>query len=276
MAQSLFHQETRYLGRPLCNTEIAIPAAVSTVPVNCSTSLTPFPISFFSSIYILRQSLWYQSPLDSLYMYIGSSVGSAGEASRHHCVLLLLQSLRGTIVCSTLYVGCTPSLPDNPAAVTFHAGFHMLMSVFILCNFCYCLGHFCRGSAGWWRRSARNEFPRYICRLSCHLSAYAGQMIDSQNGTTLKLITPGVGKVVDIDPWGSRTELKGSINLWGSEGGRLRIYIVEAGFSLANAILTEQRNRLNLENCGDLRLKLTNFKPNINSLAAAHQAHPSH
>ncbi|KAF2361422.1 hypothetical protein FHG87_007818 [Trinorchestia longiramus] len=85
-----------------------------------------------------------------------------------------------------------------------------------------------------------------------------------------------VGKVVDIDPWGSRTELKGSINLWGSEGGRLRMYMVEAGFSHANAILTEQRNRLNLENRGDLRLKLTNFKPNINSLAAAHQAHPSH
>ncbi|KAF2347940.1 hypothetical protein FHG87_021303 [Trinorchestia longiramus] len=88
--------------------------------------------------------------------------------------------------------------------------------------------------------------------------------------------TSGVGKVVDIDPWGSRTELNGSINLWGSEGGRLRIYMVEAGFSHANAIITKQRNRLNLKNDGDLQLKLTNFKPNINSLAAAHQAHPSH
>ncbi|KAF2349803.1 hypothetical protein FHG87_019441 [Trinorchestia longiramus] len=87
---------------------------------------------------------------------------------------------------------------------------------------------------------------------------------------------PGVGKVVDIDPWGSRTEFKGSINLWGSEGGRLRIYMVEAGFSHGSEIITKQRNRLNLENRGDLRLKLTNFKPNINSLAAAHQAHPSH
>ncbi|KAF2368869.1 hypothetical protein FHG87_000376 [Trinorchestia longiramus] len=77
-------------------------------------------------------------------------------------------------------------------------------------------------------------------------------------------------------PAGSRTELKGSINLWGSEGGRLRIYMVEAGFSHANAFLTKQRNKLNLENRGDLRLKLANFKPNINSLAAAHQAHPSH
>ncbi|KAF2357703.1 FY-rich N-terminal [Trinorchestia longiramus] len=84
----------------------------------------------------------------------------------------------------------------------------------------------------------------------------------------------GVGKVIDIDPWGSRPELKGSINLWGRKD--IRIYMVEAGFSHANAILTKQRNRLNLENRGDLRLKLTNFKPNINSLAAAHQAHPSH
>ncbi|KAF2350822.1 hypothetical protein FHG87_018422 [Trinorchestia longiramus] len=53
-------------------------------------------------------------------------------------------------------------------------------------------------------------------------------------------------------------------------------YMVEAGFNHADAILTKQRNRLNLENRGDLRLKLTNFKPNINSLAAVHQAHPSY
>ncbi|KRY13138.1 SCAN domain-containing protein 3 [Trichinella patagoniensis] len=53
-------------------------------------------------------------------------------------------------------------------------------------------------------------------------------------------------------------------------------YLVEAGFSHVNAILSKQRNRLNLEMRGDLRLKLTNFQPNINALAAAHQAHPSH
>ncbi|KAF2367302.1 hypothetical protein FHG87_001946 [Trinorchestia longiramus] len=53
-------------------------------------------------------------------------------------------------------------------------------------------------------------------------------------------------------------------------------YMVEAGVSHVKAILTKQRNRLNLENRGDLRLKLTNLKPNINSLAAARQAHPSH
>ncbi|KRX42099.1 SCAN domain-containing protein 3 [Trichinella murrelli] len=53
-------------------------------------------------------------------------------------------------------------------------------------------------------------------------------------------------------------------------------YLVEAGFSHVNAILSKQRNRLNLEMRGDLRLKLTNFQPNINALAAAHQTHPSH
>ncbi|KRZ00255.1 SCAN domain-containing protein 3 [Trichinella zimbabwensis] len=53
-------------------------------------------------------------------------------------------------------------------------------------------------------------------------------------------------------------------------------YLVEAGFSHANAILSKQRNRLNEEMRDDLRMKLTNFQPNINALAAAHQTHPSH
>ncbi|KAF2363495.1 hypothetical protein FHG87_005747 [Trinorchestia longiramus] len=117
-------------------------------------------------------------------------------------------------------------------------------------------------SSGIFQRSLPSliKSPKFLCLLKHYKAVYA----------------EGVGKVVDIDPWVSRAELKGSINLWGSEGGRLRIYMVEAGFSNANAILTKQRNRLNLENRDDLRLKLTNFKPNINSLAAAHQAHPSH
>ena len=53
-------------------------------------------------------------------------------------------------------------------------------------------------------------------------------------------------------------------------------YMVEAGFSHANAVLTKQRNRLSLEERGDLRLKLTNLQPNISILVEAHQAHPSH
>ena len=53
-------------------------------------------------------------------------------------------------------------------------------------------------------------------------------------------------------------------------------YMVEAGFSHANAVLTKQRSRLSLEKRGDLRLKLTNLHPNISNLAGAHQAHPSH
>ena len=53
-------------------------------------------------------------------------------------------------------------------------------------------------------------------------------------------------------------------------------YMVEAGFSHVNAILSKQRNRLNLEEWGDLRLKLTNIQPNVNALVRAHQAHPSH
>ena len=53
-------------------------------------------------------------------------------------------------------------------------------------------------------------------------------------------------------------------------------YMVEAGFSHANAVLTKQRNRLSLEERGDLRLKLTNLQPNISIFVEAHEAHPSH
>ena len=53
-------------------------------------------------------------------------------------------------------------------------------------------------------------------------------------------------------------------------------YMVEAGFSHANAIFTKQRTILNLEERGDLRLKLTNLQPNIRVLVESHQGHPSH
>lgn len=53
-------------------------------------------------------------------------------------------------------------------------------------------------------------------------------------------------------------------------------YMVEAGFSHVNSILTKYRNKLNVEFRGDLRLKLTNFDPNIANIAKKHQAHPSH
>ena len=54
-------------------------------------------------------------------------------------------------------------------------------------------------------------------------------------------------------------------------------YMAECGISHVNANCTKQRNRLNLQNRDDdLRLKHTNLQPNINNLAAAHQAHPSH
>ena len=53
-------------------------------------------------------------------------------------------------------------------------------------------------------------------------------------------------------------------------------YMIEAGISHVKAILIKQRNRLNLQNRGDLQLNPTNFQLNINNFAAAHQAHPSH
>ena len=53
-------------------------------------------------------------------------------------------------------------------------------------------------------------------------------------------------------------------------------YMAEAGLSHVNAILTKQKKRLNLQNRGNLRLKLTMFQPIINNLAAVHQSHPPH
>ena len=50
-------------------------------------------------------------------------------------------------------------------------------------------------------------------------------------------------------------------------------YLVEKGFS---AVSTKQRNKLNITGCGDLRLLLTNLHPDVDSLIATHQAHPSH
>ena len=52
--------------------------------------------------------------------------------------------------------------------------------------------------------------------------------------------------------------------------------MVKADFSYMNTILTKHRNRLCLQNRGDFRQNLTNFQPNIDNLAAVHQAHPSH
>jgi len=53
-------------------------------------------------------------------------------------------------------------------------------------------------------------------------------------------------------------------------------YMVEVGFSHVNSIFTKNRNKFNVELRGDLRLKLTNFEPNIGNLSKKHQAHPSH
>ena len=53
-------------------------------------------------------------------------------------------------------------------------------------------------------------------------------------------------------------------------------YLVEKGFSAVLQILTKQRNKLNISERGDLRLRLTNIEPNIEDLARSHQAQGSH
>ncbi len=53
-------------------------------------------------------------------------------------------------------------------------------------------------------------------------------------------------------------------------------YLVERGFSAVSRLLTKQRNKLNITERGDLRLFLTNLHPDVDSLMAMYQAHPSH
>jgi hypothetical protein len=51
---------------------------------------------------------------------------------------------------------------------------------------------------------------------------------------------------------------------------------MEKGFSTVVNLLTKKINRLEITNRGDLRLSLTNLKPNIENLLSKHQAYPSH
>lgn len=53
-------------------------------------------------------------------------------------------------------------------------------------------------------------------------------------------------------------------------------YLVERGFSVVSQILRKSRNRLDIVERGDLRLRLTAMKPNTEELSAKHQIHPSH
>lgn len=53
-------------------------------------------------------------------------------------------------------------------------------------------------------------------------------------------------------------------------------YLVESGFSAVTDIVTKKRNRLNICDRGDLRLKLTELKPRIEKLCSKHQPQGSH
>ncbi|CAH2108909.1 unnamed protein product [Euphydryas editha] len=53
-------------------------------------------------------------------------------------------------------------------------------------------------------------------------------------------------------------------------------YLAECGFSAVNDLLIKKRNRLDITQRGDLRLKLSKLEPNIKSLCSKHQAQGSH
>ena len=53
-------------------------------------------------------------------------------------------------------------------------------------------------------------------------------------------------------------------------------YLVESGFIAVNNIITKHRNRLRINERGDLRLLLTKIEPDIEYLVSQHQAQGSH
>lgn len=53
-------------------------------------------------------------------------------------------------------------------------------------------------------------------------------------------------------------------------------YLVETGFSTVQEILTKARNKLQICETGDLRLRLTKMQPDVEKLAEEHQAQGSH
>ena len=53
-------------------------------------------------------------------------------------------------------------------------------------------------------------------------------------------------------------------------------YLVERGFSAVAQLVSKQRNRLQITERGDLRLRLSDFQPYVQKLISLHQAHPSH
>ncbi|XP_023221772.1 SCAN domain-containing protein 3-like [Centruroides sculpturatus] len=53
-------------------------------------------------------------------------------------------------------------------------------------------------------------------------------------------------------------------------------YLAECGFSAVSDLLIKKRNRLDITQRGDLRLKLTKLEPDIKSLCKKHQVHKSH
>jgi hypothetical protein len=53
-------------------------------------------------------------------------------------------------------------------------------------------------------------------------------------------------------------------------------YLCERGFSAVATLVTKKRNRFHVTERGDLRLFLSKFEPDINTLLKNHQIHPSH
>ena len=59
--------------------------------------------------------------------------------------------------------------------------------------------------------------------------------------------------------------------MWSKMVHFLTSYLVDCDFSAVNKILIKERNKIDICIRGDIRLKLTNLKPNVEGLVAKHQ-----
>lgn len=80
--------------------------------------------------------------------------------------------------------------------------------------------------------------------------------------------------------WQSNTVKSLYPNLW-SQMSKILLcfptsYLVETGFSAVNHILQKERNRFDIISRGDIRICLSNIKPDIEFLAKHHQSQGSH
>lgn len=116
----------------------------------------------------------------------------------------------------------------------------------------------------------------FLCSLQDVERSLQNEMADLQNDVSAQAIYKSSGQLM----WLSK-------EVWNKYPGIATLarklllpfptsYLVECGFSAVADILTKKRNRLDICDRGDLRLKLSKLQPSISELVSKHQAQGSH